>query len=142
MKGKVDKAVPLYELAVEIRQKSFGPKHPSVATALVNLAVLHSQMKKHSEALPLYERALKIYEDSLGRMHPRVGETLKNLAVLSYEEGNFEKAAELYKRAMEIKEAETSLLGGKAPSRQSSSGDTFLFKTTHSPNVFLPQGQS
>ncbi|KAH0503568.1 Nephrocystin-3 [Microtus ochrogaster] len=139
--GRVDKAVPLYELAVEIRQKSFGPKHPSVATALVNLAVLHSQMKKHSEALPLYERALKIYEDSLGRMHPRVGETLKNLAVLSYEEGNFEKAAELYKRAMEIKEAEASLLGGKAPSRQSSSGDTFIFKATHSPNIFLPQGQ-
>lgn len=42
--GKLDKAVPLYELAVEIRQKSFGPKHPSVATALVNLAVLYSQM--------------------------------------------------------------------------------------------------
>ncbi|XP_072808987.1 nephrocystin-3 isoform X2 [Vicugna pacos] len=139
--GKLDKAVPLYELAVEIRQKSFGPKHPSVATALVNLAVLYSQMKKHIEALPLYERALKIYEDSLGRMHPRVGETLKNLAVLSYEEGDFEKAAELYKRAMEIKEAETSLLGGKAPSRHSSSGDTFSLKTTHSPNVFLHQGQ-
>ncbi|KAM5315439.1 nephrocystin-3 isoform 2-T2 [Glossophaga mutica] len=139
--GKLDKAVPLYELAVEIRQKSFGPKHPSVATALVNLAVLYSQMKKHIEALPLYEKALKIYEDSLGRMHPRVGETLKNLAVLSYEEGDFEKAAELYKRAMEIKEAETSLLGGKAPSRHSSSGDTFSVKTTHSPNVFLHQGQ-
>lgn len=59
----------------------------------------------------------------------------------SYEEGNFEKAAELYKRAMEIKEAEASLLGGKAPSRQSSSGDTLIFKATHSPNVFLPQGQ-
>ncbi|XP_008053105.2 nephrocystin-3 [Carlito syrichta] len=140
--GKLDKAVPLYELAVEIRQKSFGPKHPSVATALVNLAVLHSQMRKHAEALPLYERALKIYEDSLGQMHPRVGETLKNLAVLSYEEGDFEKAAELYKRAMEIKDAETSLLGGKAPSRHSSSGDTFSLKTGHSPNVFLHQGKS
>ncbi|XP_058150944.1 nephrocystin-3 [Dasypus novemcinctus] len=139
--GKLDKAIPLYELAVEIRQKSFGPKHPSVATALVNLAVLYSQMKKHIEALPLYERALKIYEDSLGRMHPRVGETLKNLAVLSYEGGDFEKAAALYKRAMEIKEAETSLLGEKAPSRHSSSGDAFSLKTTHSPNVFL-QGQS
>uniref|UniRef100_A0A8C4VPI1 Nephrocystin-3 n=1 Tax=Gopherus evgoodei TaxID=1825980 RepID=A0A8C4VPI1_9SAUR len=101
--GKLDKAVPLYELAVEIRQKSFGPKHPSVATALVNLAVLYCQMKKHIEALPLYEC-----------MHPRVGETLKNLAVLSYEGGDFEKAAELYKRAMEIKEAETLLIEGKA----------------------------
>ncbi|XP_062980659.1 nephrocystin-3 isoform X2 [Elgaria multicarinata webbii] len=139
--GKLDKAVPLYELAVEIRQKSFGPKHPSVATALVNLAVLYCQMKKHSEALPLYERALKIYEDSFGRMHPRVGETLKNLAVLSYEGGDFEKAAELYKRAMEIKEAETVLIGEKAASRHSSSGDTLSLKSAFSPNVFLQHGQ-
>ncbi|KAF3703658.1 Nephrocystin-3 [Channa argus] len=124
-RGKLDKAVPLYELSLEIREKSFGPKHPSVATALVNLAVLYCQLKKHSDALPLYERALKVYEDSLGRSHPRVGETLKNLAVLSYEEGDFEKAAELYKRAMEIKEAEPSLVCGIAPSRHSSSGDTF-----------------
>ncbi|XP_028927230.1 nephrocystin-3 [Ornithorhynchus anatinus] len=135
--GKFEKAVPLYELAVEIRQKSFGPKHPSVATALVNLAVLYCQMKKHIEALPLYERALKIYEDSLGRVHPRVGETLKNLAVLRYEEGDFEKAAALYKRAMEIKEAEASLLGGKALSQHSSSGDTVSLKTTVTPDVFL-----
>ncbi|KAM6281924.1 nephrocystin-3 isoform 2-T2 [Porphyrio hochstetteri] len=139
--GKLDKAVPLYELAVEIRQKSFGPKHPSVATALVNLAVLYCQMKKQIEALPLYERALKIYEDSFGHMHPRVGETLKNLAVLSYEGGDFEKAAELYKRAMEIKEAETLLIGGKAASRHSSSGDTFSLKSALSPNVFLEHGQ-
>lgn len=101
--------MPLYELSLEIREKSFGPKHPSVATALVNLAVIYCQLvrlfimsvmsicscfkltqffclwqKKHGDALPLYERALKVYEDSLGRSHPRVGETLKNLAVLRY----------------------------------------------------------
>uniref|UniRef100_A0A8C7VV09 Nephrocystin-3 n=1 Tax=Oncorhynchus mykiss TaxID=8022 RepID=A0A8C7VV09_ONCMY len=127
-RGKLEKAVPLYELALDIREKSFGPKHPSVATALVNLAVLYCHLKKHSEALPLYEQALRVYEDSLGRSHPRVGETLKNLAVLSYEEGDFEKAAELYKRAMEIKEAEPSLVCGKAPSRHSSSGDTFSLR--------------
>ncbi|XP_075442898.1 nephrocystin-3 [Ascaphus truei] len=136
-KGKLDKAVPLYELAVEIRQKSFGPKHPSVATALVNLAVLYCQMKKQVEALPLYERAMKIYEDSLGRMHPRVGETLKNLAVLRYEEGDFEKAAELYKRAMDIKEAETSVLGAKAPSGHTSSGgDTYSLRNTLPASAF------
>ncbi|XP_029313702.1 nephrocystin-3 isoform X1 [Cottoperca gobio] len=127
-RGKLEKAVPLYELSLEIREKSFGPKHPSVATALVNLAVIYCQLKKHSDALPLYERALKVYEDSLGRSHPRVGETLKNLAVLSYEEGDFENAAELYKRSMEIKEAEPSLVCGNAPSRHSSSGDTFSLR--------------
>ena len=42
--GKLEKAVPLYELSLEIREKSFGPKHPSVATALVNLAVIYCQL--------------------------------------------------------------------------------------------------
>ena len=42
--GKLEKAVPLYELALDIREKSFGPKHPSVATALVNLAVLYCHL--------------------------------------------------------------------------------------------------
>lgn len=134
-RGKLKRAVPLYELALDIREKSFGPKHPSVATALVNLAVLYCQLKQHSDALPLYDRALKVYEDSLGRLHPRVGETLKNLAVLSYEEGDFENAAELYKRAMEIKEAEPSLVCGKAPSRHSSSGDAFSIQPPALPHT-------
>ncbi|XP_070582462.1 nephrocystin-3 [Erythrolamprus reginae] len=133
--GKLDRAVPLYVLAVEIRQKCFGPKHPSVATALVNLAVLYCQMKKHQEALPLYEHALKIYEDSFGHMHPRVGETLKNLAVLSYEGGDFEKAAELYKKAMEIKEEEM-IMGGKATSHHSSTGDALSIKSDFSHKYF------
>ncbi|XP_041923941.1 nephrocystin-3 isoform X5 [Alosa sapidissima] len=128
-RGKLEKAVPLYELALEIREKSFGLKHPSVATALVNLAVLYCQLKKHNEALPLYEQALRVYEDSLGTSHPRVGETLKNLAVLSYEKGDFEKAAELYKRAMEIKDAEPSLVCGKAASVHSFNGDTFSLRS-------------
>lgn len=44
MQGKLEKAAPLYELSLEIREKSFGPKHPSVATALVNLAVIYCQL--------------------------------------------------------------------------------------------------
>lgn len=59
----------------------------------------------------------------------------------SYERGDFEKAAELYKRAMEIKEAETLLIGGKATSRHSSSGDTFSLKSALSPNALLEHGQ-
>lgn len=59
----------------------------------------------------------------------------------SYEEGDFEKAAELYKRAMEIKEAEPSLLAGKAPSRHSAGGDTLSVRTAHSAQGSLQQGR-
>uniref|UniRef100_A0A4W5QEU6 Uncharacterized protein n=1 Tax=Hucho hucho TaxID=62062 RepID=A0A4W5QEU6_9TELE len=34
----------LYELALDIREKSFGLKHPSRATVLVNLAVFYSKL--------------------------------------------------------------------------------------------------
>lgn len=44
--------MPLYELALEIREKSFGPKHPSVATALVNLGVLYCQLVRLKAAIP------------------------------------------------------------------------------------------
>ena len=44
VQGKLEKAAPLYELSLDIREKSFGPKHPSVATALVNLAVIYCQL--------------------------------------------------------------------------------------------------
>ena len=40
--NKLDKAEPLYQQSVEIRERSFGAQHPAVATALVNLAVLYS----------------------------------------------------------------------------------------------------
>lgn len=43
LQGKFEKAEPLYKRAIEIREKSFGSDHPSVATACVNLAVLYSQ---------------------------------------------------------------------------------------------------
>ncbi|KAH3749911.1 hypothetical protein DPMN_184426 [Dreissena polymorpha] len=43
IQGKFEKAEPLYRQTVEIRERAFGPEYPSVATALVNLAVLLSQ---------------------------------------------------------------------------------------------------
>ena len=51
--GKLDKAEPLYIQAVEIREKAFGPHHPSVATALVSLAVLYSQQVRGEDCFAL-----------------------------------------------------------------------------------------
>ena len=41
--GKIEKAFPLYTHMVSLRERVFGLQHPSVATALVSLAVLYSQ---------------------------------------------------------------------------------------------------
>ena len=69
--GDYEKALPLYQRALEIREKVLGPQHPDVATTLNNLAVLYRQMGDYEKALPLYQRALDIREKVLGSATPR-----------------------------------------------------------------------
>ncbi|KAF6019258.1 NPHP3 [Bugula neritina] len=119
---KWSKAAHLYKQIVELREKSAGDQpDPSLATAMVNLAVIYCHMSQQSDAEPLYERALKIYESSLGLIHPRVAETLHNIAVLKYEQCDYEAAAKLYKRATDIKSSPSYLKESKVPASRTSS---------------------
>jgi Flp pilus assembly protein TadD len=55
-------AEPLYRRALAIKEKSFGPEHPEVATGLNNLALLLGATNRLAEAEPLLRRALAIDE--------------------------------------------------------------------------------
>ena len=57
--GDYEKALPLYQRALEIREKVLGPHHPDVATILNNLALLYHHIGDYEKALPLYQRALR-----------------------------------------------------------------------------------
>jgi tetratricopeptide (TPR) repeat protein len=65
-------ARPLFERALAISEKSYGPDHPEVAMGLNNLANLLRDTNRLSEAEPLYRRALAIDEKSYGANHPNV----------------------------------------------------------------------
>lgn len=54
------KAEPLYKRSLAIREKAFGPDHPSVATSLQNLAALYRVTKRNTEAGVLELRAAQI----------------------------------------------------------------------------------
>ena len=58
--GQYDRALPLYESALEIWKSELGDRHPSTVTSLNNLAGLYSSMGQYDRALPLYESALEI----------------------------------------------------------------------------------
>jgi tetratricopeptide (TPR) repeat protein len=87
-KGEYQKALPLLQWALEIREKQLGPEHPATATSLNNLANLYHKMGEYSKALPLYQRALAIREKQLGPEHPATALSLNNLAVLYNAMGN------------------------------------------------------
>ncbi len=82
MQGKYEEAEPLYKRSLEITEKSLGPDHPDVATALGNLAELYRQQGRYEEAEPLYKRVLDIFQRTFPNGHPNIDACENNYARL------------------------------------------------------------
>src|SRR5262245_27991180 len=76
LQGKYAEAEPLFQRALDIREKAFGPEHPDTATSLNSLAVLYNLQERHAEAEPLLHRVLAISEEALGPEHPDTANSL------------------------------------------------------------------
>jgi CHAT domain-containing protein/tetratricopeptide (TPR) repeat protein len=68
--GQYDKALPMYEKALQIHKDVSGEQHPTYATSLNNLALLYESMGNYEKALPLLEEAGDIL---IGRMKTAFG---------------------------------------------------------------------
>ena len=79
-----------------------GPKHPSVATDLNNLAGLYHETGRLAE--PLYQRAIAINEKVLPADHPYQALFRENYAALLGALGRTAEAAELRARAEAIRQ--------------------------------------
>jgi hypothetical protein len=86
-------------------EAAYGPDHPTVATALNNLAEALRGLGHPDQAQPLYERALAIDEAAYGPDHPTVAIILNNLAEALRGLGHPDQAQPLYERALAIDEA-------------------------------------
>lgn len=100
--GKYDEAEALYERALEVFERVYGPGHYEIAVTLNNLAAMHQARDNPAVAEQLYRRAVAIKEKLLGRRHPDVAMTVHNLAVLIAEQGRCAEAERLYQRALAI----------------------------------------
>ena len=99
-----EKAEPLYQRALAVREKALGKDHPDVAISLGNLAALYHAQGKYAQAEPLYQRALAVMEKALGKDHPDVATCLNNLASLYHAQGKYAQAEPLYQRALAVRE--------------------------------------
>jgi len=97
-------AEPLFHRALAIDEKSYGPNHPNVVTALSNLAQLLQDTNRFDEAEPLMRRALTIDEQSYGPDHPRAAIHLSNLAALLHATNRLDDAEPLMRRVLTIGE--------------------------------------
>jgi tetratricopeptide (TPR) repeat protein len=102
--ARFGEAEPLMRRALAINEKSFGPDHSEVATALNNLALLLRDTNRLGEAEPLMRRTLAIDEKSFGPNHPEVATALSNLALLLRDTNRLDEAEPLVRRSLSIDE--------------------------------------
>ena len=84
--GKVitAKPEPLFERALAIEEKAFGPDSPELTDTLDNLSALYQATGNYLKAENAAQRSLSIEEKAFGPDDPRVGSTLLNLGNVRY----------------------------------------------------------
>jgi tetratricopeptide (TPR) repeat protein len=97
-------AAAFQETALSLTTSEFGGDAQETATALNELALAYTSLKRHSEAEQLLRRAIEIDKKTLGKDHPSVATGYNNLASLLKEQGKYAEAESLYRRAIEIDE--------------------------------------
>jgi tetratricopeptide (TPR) repeat protein len=102
--GKLEEARPLFEQALALRTRVYGPEHPEVGKTLFNMAFLLEEQGRFDDAMPVEARALAVLEAALGREHPLTAHVLQLEADLLRSEGDAAKAVPLARRAVEVKE--------------------------------------
>src|SRR6185503_1265382 len=100
--GKYAEAEIFLLRSLEIRKKTLGPAHPSVANALHNLAKVYFQQHRYGEAEALYSRAVAIMEKVLGPDHPDLAHTLDRYALLLQRTKRNSRASAMKARAKAI----------------------------------------
>src|SRR3974390_3132236 len=82
----------MFNRSFAIKEKLFGPDHPSVADVFNSLGRLYRDQGRYTDTEPLLKRALRIYNQSFGPEHPASVRALNNLAVLYKDEGRYNDA--------------------------------------------------
>ncbi len=100
--GLVEKALPLLQRTLQIREKELGPNHPDTITAVGNVGYIMQALGRLEEAGPYFEAAVERMEKLRGASHPDLAPHLNNLAMLRVDQGRPRDGQPLYERAIAI----------------------------------------
>lgn len=98
--ARLEDAIPLYRMSLDIRKKLLGQDHLAVATSLNNLGVGLKRKGHLQEAEDAYMHSLAIRKQALGEEHVIVAQSFHNLAALKEVMGEQQAAEELYRKAI------------------------------------------
>ena len=105
--NQYDQAEALFKESLAMMRRLYGDKHPYIATALTNLALLSMKKGDLARSEATYREVLAMQRELLGDNHPDVAETLSKIAFVQYESGNkrqglatLQESLQMYQRAV------------------------------------------
>ncbi|WP_422724030.1 tetratricopeptide repeat protein [Hyalangium rubrum] len=98
-------ALELYRQAQDIRERLWGPEHPSLALNLNNISIELLALGRREEAIATWRRSLALLEATRPPNHPAFAAPLTNLATVQRSLGQLDEARRNLSRALAIFEA-------------------------------------
>ena len=102
--GEYAQAESLSRLVIANDNKLLAPNNPGLATDLMNLASIESDIGRYSDAEQNYRRAEEIYESWYGKGHPESADAMRLVAQTLAAEGRDREAAPLARQALKDEE--------------------------------------
>jgi serine/threonine protein kinase/Tfp pilus assembly protein PilF len=102
--GLYDRASPMLERGLTVREAAYGREDIEVAEALFRLAEVFRKQGQYEDAERLYVRAAAIQESRAGPTVPTLGATLTGLGMTYVTQGRFDEAEPFLDRALSIRE--------------------------------------
>ncbi len=102
--GLFERARPLLEQAVEIRQRLYGERHVAVAESLHDLGVVNRDLGNFQEAELLLKQALEQRRELIGTDSDEVVATLNYLGIVKRQLGEYDESEAYYRESIAIHE--------------------------------------
>ncbi|MEM9453021.1 MAG: tetratricopeptide repeat protein [Myxococcota bacterium] len=103
-RGELGVAREHFERALEAREQTLGPRHPTTLVVRSNLAMVLHDLGDSAEARALIERTLADRVEVYGPSHPMIATTHGNLGIIEQAMGKLDDSAEHTRRALELLE--------------------------------------
>lgn len=100
--NKIDKALELYEKALQSEQSKKNPKSEDVATYYLNIGSMYTYKGDFDKALVYYNKVLELNKKRLNTNDPEIADLYYNLAVNYRRLGQFNNALRYNKKAEKI----------------------------------------
>ena len=86
--GDLEGAIGELRGSVAMRRELHGVRHPDLAVAISNLALVLADMDELGEAESLYEEALIMQREIHGDAHPEIAYALNNIGTVRQQRGD------------------------------------------------------